>query len=56
MDLTDYVKQQRRLLDKFEAHWEKRARQSPGMYPIEMDVPEWDEQFELWQNEQEESK
>jgi len=45
MTLQDFVKEQVRLLNKFEQHWEKRALRNPQMYPSELESSTWGKQF-----------
>ncbi len=48
MDLQVYIKEQRKVLDKFEADWEKRALRDPGLYPTKLSKEDWDDQFQAW--------
>jgi hypothetical protein len=45
MKIQEYVKEQIRLLNKFEQHWEKRSLRQPQEYPSELASGDWDEQF-----------
>lgn len=48
MDLQIYIKEQRKLLDKFESYWEKRALRDPSLFPTNMAPGDWDTMFESW--------
>lgn len=45
MTIQKYVKEQRKLLDKFEQFWEKRSLRKPDMYPPDLPIGDWEEQF-----------
>jgi len=49
MTLQEYVKEQKELLDKFEAGWTLMSLAHPELYPMQIDNPgDWDEQFQLY--------
>jgi hypothetical protein len=56
MTLQAYVKEQIRLLNKFEQHWEKRSLRQPKEYPSELSAGDWDEQFDLFTANKENGK
>ena len=35
-------------LERFSEYWEKKHQENPEMYPIQMNSGDWDEQFDLF--------
>ncbi len=45
MTLSEFIKEMRSDLDRFEADWRKRQEDQPDEWPEEMDAGDWLEQF-----------
>lgn len=48
MDIQRFIKDRHKLLDKFEADWEKRRRKDPDRYQADLPADEWDRQLTFW--------
>ncbi len=47
MTLYNFVNETRRSITMFLEEWVENNEKNPEHYPIEMDEPDWDEQFHL---------
>ena len=44
-EFTAQKRQELSILDRFEAYWSERMKQSPQNFPGELQAGDWDEQF-----------
>jgi hypothetical protein len=49
MTLEEYFLQKRKALADFLANWSEQAQSDPSSYPTEMNLVDWDEQFQFFE-------
>ncbi len=49
MTLEEYFLHKRKALADFLAHWSEQAQSDPSSYLTEMNLGDWDEQFEFFE-------
>lgn len=50
MSLAEYIAEQRKLIDSFEAHWKEKQVSEPDNYPSTMHPVDWDEQLRAYES------
>ena len=53
MMVEGFIDEEWSRLQRFLRHWRSMNRSRPGDYPLELDPADWDEQFFLFQEEEE---
>lgn len=48
MKLSDYVVEEKKIVDEFEQWWHEQHLEYPERFPLEMSLADWCEQYVNW--------
>lgn len=52
MTIHEFITDQEELIREFFLSWREGMQTDPGVFPAEMEASDWEEQFQLWKQNQ----